>query len=135
VLSINESNKCSALCLDCYIGVSWRRDYDTAIYCLAPCLGHKPNFASRIFLKYFVCFFCWRWHCHIHVERGQTELSKSFAILRALVFILLQTVVLAFVTIVRGDLFTSLIVSAGVFFLSIVGAFVLMLVFRRGKKQ
>jgi len=62
-------------------------------------------------------------------------LSKSFAILRALMFILLQTVVLAFVTIVRGDLFTSLIVSAGVFFLSIVGALVLMLVFRRGKKQ
>ena len=56
-------------------------------------------------------------------------------ILRALVFILLQTVVLAFITVARGDLFTSFVVSAGVFFLSIVGAFVLILVFRRDKKQ
>jgi len=62
-------------------------------------------------------------------------LSKSFAVLRALVFILIQTVVLAFVTIVRGDLFTSLIVSAGVFFLSIIGALVLMLLFKRGEKH
>jgi len=61
-------------------------------------------------------------------------MSKTFDIMRALIFILLQTVVLAFVTIVRGDLFTSLVVSAGVFFLSIVGALVLMLLFKRGKK-
>jgi len=61
-------------------------------------------------------------------------MSKTFGIVRALIFILLQAVVLAFVTIARGDLFTSLIVSAGVFFLSIVGALVLIRIFGRGKK-
>lgn len=60
------------------------------------------------------------------------EMSKSFAILRAMVFVFVLTIVLAFIPIPYGDVKTSLIVSVGTFVLSVVIAGILMFIFRRG---
>jgi len=60
------------------------------------------------------------------------ELSKSFAILRSMVFVIILTVVLNFVPITYGDLKTSLIVSVLTFLLSIIISGVLLFLFRRG---
>lgn len=57
-------------------------------------------------------------------------MGLRFLILRSMVFILILSVVLAFVPIAYGDLKTALIVSAGTFFLSVVISGVLMLAFR-----
>lgn len=59
-------------------------------------------------------------------------MSKKFEILRAMVFVLLLTMVLAFVPVSHGDVQTSLIVSVGTFLLSVIIASVLMFIFRRG---
>ena len=48
------------------------------------------------------------------------ELSKSFAILRSMVFVIVLTIVLTFVPIAYGDLRTSLIVSVLTFLLSLI---------------
>jgi Na+-driven multidrug efflux pump len=60
-------------------------------------------------------------------------LSKSFEILRAMIFVLLLTMVLAFIPVSHGDVQTSLIVSVGTFLLSVIIASVLLFVFRRKK--
>jgi Na+-driven multidrug efflux pump len=57
-------------------------------------------------------------------------LSKKFEILRAMVFVLLLTMTLAFVPVAHGDVQTALIVSVGTFTLSIVVAAILMFIFR-----
>jgi hypothetical protein len=60
--------------------------------------------------------------------------SKAFAIVRALVFIVLLSFVLAFVPISQGDLKTSVFVSAGTFFLSVLIAVIISVGLKRGKK-
>jgi Na+-driven multidrug efflux pump len=58
-------------------------------------------------------------------------LSKKFEILRGMIFVLLLSMVLAFIHVPYGDLKTSLIVSVGTFTLSVAIAAVLMFIFKR----
>lgn len=67
-------------------------------------------------------------------NEGKNEakaLMKSFEIIRAMVFIIILSMVLAFVPIGYGDVKKAFIISAGVFVLSLIVAGFLVVMIRR----
>jgi hypothetical protein len=63
-------------------------------------------------------------------------MSKTFGIMRSIIFILIFSAFLAFVPtiIYRGDFLISLVFGAGMFFLSVVITTILLFTIKRGRK-
>lgn len=59
-------------------------------------------------------------------------MGKGFAILRAIVFVIVLSVTLAFVPIAYGDMKTAILVGASTFVLTLIIAWILMQIFKRG---